>query len=114
MQDRAILDHNTPGLHVAPEFTSAPDVDALAGLERANHFATNDNFRGIDFRADTSVWANRESPTGETNFSFELAIQEEFTVTGDFSFDRDVPTHGGWRARRTLRRCGARSLPMRS
>jgi hypothetical protein len=47
------------------------------------------------------------------NFSFELAIQEEIIVTGDFSFDLDVPTHGDWRARRTLRRCGARSSSMR-
>ena len=109
MQHRAIFDHDAAGLQVTCEFTGAPDVDALAGLERANHFATNDYFTGLDFGADPRVSADCESPTAEVNFSIELAIHEQITVTGDFPFDLDPLTHGGWSPRRILRR-GVRTL----
>ena len=87
-QIRAIVDHDALGFYVTCEFTGTRDVDALAGFERASHLATNDNFRSFNFRPNQSVWADCESPAGDANFSFELAIQEQITVTGDLSFDR--------------------------
>lgn len=103
-QDRAIIDHDATGFYVTHEFTGAPDVHALAGLQRANHVATNDYFRSLNLRFDASVWAACESPTGDANFSFELAIQEQITLTRDLSFDLDTLTHSNWRARES---CGA-------
>jgi hypothetical protein len=101
-QDRAVVDHDRTGFYVTHEFTGAPDVDALAGLQRANHVATKDYFRGLNFRSDPSVWADCESPTGDANSSFELAIQEQITVTGDLSFDPKTLTHSRWRVRSIL------------
>lgn len=103
-QDRPIVDHDAVGFNVTCEFTGAPDLDELAGFERASHLTTNDNFSSFNFRPDSSVWADCKSPTGDANLSFELALQEQITVTGDLSFDLDALTHGGWHVRRMLRR----------
>jgi hypothetical protein len=67
-----------------------PDLDALAGLERANHFAANDNFAGFDFCVDAGVGTDSETAIGNVNFSLEGAIQEEIFPTRDFSFDLDA------------------------
>ena len=82
----------------------APDLDALAGLERANHFAADDNFACFDFCADAGVGTDSENAIGNMNFSFELAIQDEIFPTRDFSFDLDALSHAGWRVRRNWRR----------
>jgi len=66
---------------------NAPDLDALAGLESANHFAANDNFAGFDLCVDAGVGTDSETAIGNVNFSFERAVQEEIFPTRDFSFD---------------------------
>jgi hypothetical protein len=38
-----------------------------------------------DFRGDVRVGTDNETPIGNANFSFELAIQVEIPLTGDFS-----------------------------
>src|SRR5260370_36374658 len=73
-------------------------------LERANHFAANDNFAGFDFCVDAGVGTDSENAIGNVNFSFELAIQDEIFLTRDFSFDLDALSHAGWRVRRNRRR----------
>jgi hypothetical protein len=71
---------------------SAGNLDALA-LECSNHFTVDDDFAGFDFRGDVRVGTDSETPIGNANFSFELAIQPEIPLTGDFSFDLDALTH---------------------
>ena len=97
MQDRAIFNHDGMGLHVAGEFTSARDVDALTRLKGANHLAADDHFMGLDFGADSGVWADPEGSSGKTNSSFELTIEKKITLSGDFAFHLDALAHGGRR-----------------
>ena len=74
VQYGAILDHDAASLHVACEFTRAPDVHALAGLQGANDFAANHDLTRFDLRADASVGADCESAAGKANEALELAI----------------------------------------
>src|SRR5260370_16508096 len=69
-QNRAVFDDDATRLHTASNSAGAPDLDALAGLERADHFAPNDNFAGFDFAVDPGVGPTRETATANANFSF--------------------------------------------
>jgi hypothetical protein len=103
VQNRAIFNHDAARVHVACNFAGAPNLNALVGLEGANHLAANDNFAGFDFRGNPSVGADRESTVGNMNPSFENAVHGEIPLTGEFSFDTNAPTHGDWRARKIRR-----------
>src|SRR5713226_9420038 len=108
-QDCAIFYDNAARLHVACDSASAGNPDALA-LKRSNEFTVNDDFAGFDFRGDTRVGTDSETPLGDANFSCELAIQAEIPLTRDFSFDPDASAHVRWRIRRDWRRCIGRTL----
>ena len=110
MQNRAVFDDDAARLDGACNFAGAPNLDALAGLERANHFAANDDLAGVDFGIDAGVGASRETALGNVNFPFKRAIEEEIVLAGDFSFDGDGPTEAGRRVRKNRQRRGNRTL----
>src|SRR5436309_2166193 len=97
MQNRAVFDDDAARLDGTSNFTGAPHLDALASLERANHFPANDNFAGVDFGIDAGVGAGRETALGNVNFPFKRAIEAENVLAGDFSFAGDGPTQPGRR-----------------
>jgi hypothetical protein len=97
VQLRAIIDHDAARIQVAGEFAGTPDVHTLSGLERPNDFTTNDNFGSLDFRGDPSVGTNREGAVGKGDASFELAIKDEISLAGDFTFELDAAIHVGRR-----------------
>jgi len=62
-QNRAVFDGDATRLHVASNSAGAPDLDALAGLQRANRFAPNDDFARFDFCVDAGVGTDSAMPS---------------------------------------------------
>ena len=83
----AVFDAEARGGDVADHFAVFLDLDAIAHADIAHGLAVDHNFAGIDLGIQLSAASDGEPVIEQGNGTFDLAIDLQIFVAGDFTLD---------------------------
>src|SRR5437588_10009500 len=91
----AVFHADAYGRDVSADRAFAADVDAVAALDVAGHFAHDYDFAGGDAGIDHAVAANGDAAFRHDDFAFDPAIDVKRFGAADFAFDHEGTADGG-------------------
>src|SRR4051812_11165476 len=87
LEEGAVFDADALRDHVAGERAFVADVDAVAGVQIATHFADDHDLARHHVRGDNAVASDGHAVSGQVDGAFHAAVDVERFRPGDFTLD---------------------------
>ena len=104
----AVFDADARRGDVADHRAITLDVDAVTGVDIANHFSVNDNFARVNFGSELRRGSDREPVAAQGDGSIHFPIDLQIFGAGDVSLDLQAGTQTRGTACGAADRCRAR------